>query len=351
MRIIIYILLTTLSVRAWGGADPLIAAKNSTNSFSTFVLECENSVTLLDYIELFHIENGYSLEQVSGDSFKALDILIENSKSISKVKAALYTNWIHHFKEQAVFLQDINSGEINDDLGFTEFNGCKVKMLFKAFFPLFKEHSLFIDERLWGKLDDLNKAGAILNYLINLDYIYMEGKTSTSFSRFHNAFIVSNKLNTIKSLKERSLFLEKLGYSYIHFNDLFWVLNPGEGKKEFVVSTSGRLKSGTFDLGKYFIQKLGFNHHIKVENIPNLIFSRPWSGYYELDSKGFVTLNDLQLLSTQLGKFSVSKYTKIKKIKLKVIQNKFYLESLESENIIYSDGVFKALSYKRNNDD
>ncbi len=348
-KLMIRLLFASLSFLPYivGASDTFEYFSSTDKSFSAYVLDCEDSVILLDYHELYNVESQYKYAVNATNKKERIEELLKRSKLLSDPKSKLFRDWLNNFENEVKFLRGINFGPLNDEFDFIVQEGCEIKTLFKAISPKNKGKSLFIELELWEKLDEVSQVGAIFNYLINLDYIYLHQKTNTIYSRFLNAFIASNRVGELAGFNLRSNLFKKLGYSFLYYDNHFYALKDSTNYEfPFLVSSEGDLTHAHFESVPFYLQKFGYRNEIKIQNINGLKFSLPLNMNFFVRENNQVRFRDVQLLSVCIGKFRVKPPLRIMAIDLIYKKGEFHFKSLYTNNLTLKGKDIRNLEFK-----
>ncbi len=333
---IIFLFLISFSVFA--SSDPLedhiIDA-----SFSVFVMDCQSDIKLVDYYELYDLDPSYKYNMTGETVEELVDEFINRSLLFSKPRGQLFKKWKSHFSNEVKFVKNINFGPQHDDFGFSLPNNCKVKTLLKALNPYQNGKGVFVDKELWDRLDVISKAGAISNYLINLDYIFLLKKKSTIYTRYLNALISSNSFEAIQDIKLKSHLLKTIGYDYLYFMGIFFDV------KSFDLFSEGELKYARILPVPFELRGFDYFQEVLISNIKGMKISYLVGKTIDNRKRNTFVFRDVNIISQCSGEYAIPDVSVNMVLKLK--KNKFIFQRLYSQSLQFQ-GRFVNHIYEEN---
>ena len=316
-------------------------------NFSAFVMKCDERVELLDYYEVFDVESEYKNTLEHGDVDHIITQIISRMKMIAPEKAAHLLYWKKYFFKMVKFVKGMNFGPLKDEFDFIHNNDCEIKTLFKAIHPgLKKGKKIFIDQDLWDQLDNKSKAGAVVNYLINLEYVFMDDHEFTVYSRFLNGFLASDKVITLTNVYERSQFWKALDYDNFYYKGVFWSFKTERKKDYFQFDQNQDLYSGVIAIPLARYTRLGFTHQMVMSNVKDLVISFPWKLDLFVGGGLTQTFKDVELRSNCIGPYSLPLNTKLDEVEFKFESGKFVVNKILLSNASYLGKKVKELHFQ-----
>lgn len=201
----------------------LNSSSYAVNQFHVFAVNCGGQYELYDYKELYSLNSEYRYD-INGQSLKEkISLLLKRIKKFSPPHYKLYKDWYNTLLKNLKYTGVIPYQDSLDLLSFIRWNNCHLESLIKVTkknqFP-----EIIVSRPIWEKLDDKNKAGALLNILINLENIFILDKENTQLTRFFNAFITTNDFASITSLNTLVNLHHRLGYPSFFYKGVFYRL-------------------------------------------------------------------------------------------------------------------------------
>lgn len=124
---------------------------------------------------------------------------IKRFEDLHPTRAIRYSNWLTHFKKEAVFLDNISLEDIKDTQHTVLPNGCEIQQLVVQYPEGSPQPKRYVfDNDLWNLLDEENKAIVILHELILREAIDKTNQNTNSIgTRVLNAYLFSDLLKDL----------------------------------------------------------------------------------------------------------------------------------------------------------
>lgn len=305
----------------------------SKSQFSIFVLDCNDSAELLDYVELFKVESSYRYDLKEKDEQALFNELFTRVQNLSDPRARQIKEWKRFLDEEVKFVKGINFGPLKDVFDFTVWDGCEIKTLAKVLPPYPDGKSIFIDQNLWDKLDSRSRVGFYFNYLINLDHIFVNRKENTSYSRFFNAYLASNRYIDASNLNEKVELYKRLKFPFLYHKGFFYKSWDGDYDIDLEANERGEFIKGDLLPVPMSYEHLGYKSHLTFKNIPGFTI-KFWRGLHlSRRDDNIRYFRDTFVVSGCLGKYKIP-HDEVN-ITTRYVNGEYILEDLTSVFLRY----------------
>jgi hypothetical protein len=187
------------------------------------------NLEILDYHEAKALGFGEPQLGSKDDVAEMVNEYLSRLRVHSPIRAQIFRGWFESFASEAVFLNSIPIGEI-DDLGISLPPGCEWRQIINQnplLLPAGKKY--IIDHHLWDQLSSIQKVGLIFHELL---YRESDSKTSQGLRRL-NGLIVTDRLNGL-NLANRINLAKEAGLDWVETQGLMFTV-----KKEYETDSTG----------------------------------------------------------------------------------------------------------------
>jgi hypothetical protein len=324
---------------------------NESEDFSIHGVLCGDKFELLDFKELYDIDPGYkfNLSGTSVDDF--LDAYLDRMKPFAPFRAILYQDWRSKIDSKIKFVTNVNFGQSRDRTNFIRWNNCEIKILAKAQSPRKEGKSFFIDQDLWNKLSERDKAGVFFNYFLNVEHMIYSENDHSEYTRYFNALIASNIFRSLSKSNDYFPLYELLDFKSVGWKGLLFSVYSLAGPDGRTPSiwynhlgdiTMGRIVSP--DNSFLSISQIDFD--LKFENLKKLTVEFSGRKMFKPNDSNEFRINRLKIKKKVncLGSYDISR-VKFIDLTLKMVDYKLNVLSLHGQ-MQYEGKVIKGIYLK-----
>jgi hypothetical protein len=298
---------------------------NDEKVLTIFAVDCGEKAYLLDYKEFYTMYPNENLSIDEGLVEDAFEKIIDKFKNFEEGRSFIFKQWFKRLKNKVKFVKNVNLGSYIDNTGFITWDGCEIRQMAKGININEEGKTLTIDEEIWNKLDSVHKAGAFLNYFLNIEYLLENENILTLNTRYFNGLLSSDKFVTLSKNDFPYIYEFVLGYRYISFGGIFLEVKSypdGLGEREYWIrfNDDGEVIFGEYTNNEYYFAR-DLKIYIDFINAPSLKGRYGYSGQYKFDEEGYYIIDNFYLEKQNqcLGNLSLKGK---RSLKLKIHKNK-----------------------------
>ena len=327
---------------------------SSEETFSIFAVDCGEKAYLLDYKEMYSLESNVEFDLNGTDVDHYMKSYFKRMQNFDFGRTQVYRDLYAKLSSRTKFVENINFGPINDNLGFVSWDGCQIKTVARATDPAIYQSGfvLFIDNSIFQKMDNRSRAGLYFNYLLNLDHIFVRFSEHTEYTRYFNALIASNSFRNIHEKDYPYLYESVLDFNTVSFYGLFFKVYSfptADGRRYSIrFNDSGEIEYAKISSDRFYFVDKPLYKTLSFFNAQDLKVSFIDYGELKRESSLYANLNGVKFvngMSSCFGEFDFE--GKFANLQLTIEEDRVFVTSITGQ-FKYNNISFKK--FKINGD-